>query len=556
MTEQHSNKEINHTDFLVSDLRNLYLSDKFSDVVLIVDEERLQAHRAVLASRSEYFGSLLHGNYIESHNSEVNIKEASAFSFKILLEYIYTGRMSLDNLEDEVILELFTISDYFSFPNLQYSLSEHLRRNIRINNACSMFTVARLYQHKQLVFEILDFIITHALDVLQSKDFLSLSADALQEILIHDSFCADEIDIFRAVFRWIKENQYDPQSDAISKVLSTVRYPLMSNVDLFEVWNSQLVSFDTISAAMHLRDTGPPHILQFRGQLKPNVNLADRSQDFQIMSNVVGGAIIKLGHPSIINHIEMVFYDINLGDFSYIVENSMDGQHWWCVIDHSNYIFRSIQDLWIHPSVVVSYMRVRRTNSTVKTTIKYLEISYNTIKKNLVEIVNGFVVPKENVALLLKGAIVIDGFKNLNFYHLLSGGYYDGSEGYTWHWVGSGCILVQLAQPYVLSSIRMLLWDHDDRVYMYTVEASVNKNDWEIIVNKSKEPTRSWQVLQFEPRPIVYIRVTGVYSSVGYDFRCVYLEAPAQVPLDSNVVEAGREEDNLISETLAQSSVA
>jgi len=39
-----------------------------------------------------------------------------------------------------------------------------------------MFAAARLYQHKELVTEALNFIDYHALEVLQSEAFLSLSS--------------------------------------------------------------------------------------------------------------------------------------------------------------------------------------------------------------------------------------------------------------------------------------------------------------------------------------------------------------------------------------------
>lgn len=47
-----------------------------------------------------------------------------------------------------------------------------------------MFAAARLYQHKELVIEALNFIDYHALEVLQSEAFLSLSSVSLKKIII------------------------------------------------------------------------------------------------------------------------------------------------------------------------------------------------------------------------------------------------------------------------------------------------------------------------------------------------------------------------------------
>ncbi|XP_050427021.1 BTB/POZ domain-containing protein 9-like [Adelges cooleyi] len=103
---------------------------------------------------------------------------------------------------------------------------------------------------------------------------------------------------------------------------------------------------------------------------------------------------------------------------------------------------------------------------------------------------------------------------------------------YTYHYLQSGCIVIHLAQPYILSSMRFLLWGGNDQFYKYTVEDSIDNQDWKWIAHESKELKQSWQVLKFTPRPILYIRITGVYNSAGNDFRILYFEAPAQVIVD------------------------
>ncbi|XP_050426643.1 BTB/POZ domain-containing protein 9-like [Adelges cooleyi] len=543
--EQHSKEQIDHGPFLVNDIGSLYLDERYSDVVLIVDKERLHAHRVVLASRCEYFRPLLYGNYIESHKSEVNISFASATSFKILLKYIYTGRMNLSVLKNEVILEIFNISDYFCFPNLKPLLSKYLLSKINVHSACSMFSVASLYKHEELEVEAQNFIDKNAMSVLQSRDFLTLSSDEIQQILNRDSLLANEMDIFRAVCWWIRENQGGLGYDAKIKVLSAVRYPLMSDEELMEVEKSQLVSSDTILDAKNLRNMWPPDKLQFRGQLRPNVSLTYDCHGVTVIQNIQGCDMIKLRRPSTINYIKVMIWDGVSRIFSFYVEVSMNEQDWVRIVDHSHFFCRKIQYLWFHPRIV-SYIRIRRTHSTVKMTSKYFEVSFNTKRRHLVEIENGLVVPKYNVASLTMYAVLTTGVNNSSTHFLLDGDYnmYDRHHGYTYHALGSGCIVVQLDQPYMLSSMRMLLWDYDEQHYMYTIEASVNNIVWEMVVDKSKELTQSWQLLQFDPRPIVFIRITGVYSSDGNDFRCVYLEAPAQVPLDSNVIEDDRVKNN------------
>jgi BTB/POZ domain-containing protein 9 len=64
-------------------------------------------------------------------------------------------------------------------------------------------------------------------------------------------------------------------------------------------------------------------------------------------------------------------------------------------------------------------------------------------------------VPRQNVATIPMSAIVIEGVcRSRNA--LLNGdtSNYDWDSGYTCHQLGSGAIVVQLAQPYALNSMR------------------------------------------------------------------------------------------------------
>lgn len=47
--------EVRHVAFLSEDIGSLYLNDSYSDIVLVVNDTRFQAHKVILAARSEYF---------------------------------------------------------------------------------------------------------------------------------------------------------------------------------------------------------------------------------------------------------------------------------------------------------------------------------------------------------------------------------------------------------------------------------------------------------------------------------------------------------------------
>lgn len=67
----------------------------------------------------------------------------------------------------------------------------------------------------------------------------------------------------------------------------------------------------------------------------------------------------------------------------------------------------------------------------------------------------GFIIPTLNVATMDRSACVIEGVSRSRN-ALLNGqtSNYDWDIGYTCHQIGSGVILVQLGQPYIIDSMR------------------------------------------------------------------------------------------------------
>lgn len=129
---------------------------------------------------------------------------------------------------------------------------------------------------------------------------------------------------------------------------------------------------------------------------------------------------------------------------------------------------------------------------------------------------NGFVAPISNVATVEMSANVVLGVSRARN-ALINGDYvaYDWDSGYTCHQLGSGEILIQLGQPYWLSTMRILLWDIDERLYSFYVETSTNRRTWDMAVDKRNEQLRSWQPLAFTPRPVVFIKIVGTYNTAN-----------------------------------------
>lgn len=95
--------EIEHYEHVSGELSDLLKSGDNSDVTFIVQGVRFPAHRIILGTRCKFFKILLYGDMKEAKpNAEIPIMDTTPDSFKALLEYIYSGRVCLGDLSEQV----------------------------------------------------------------------------------------------------------------------------------------------------------------------------------------------------------------------------------------------------------------------------------------------------------------------------------------------------------------------------------------------------------------------------------------------------------------------
>jgi len=381
--------EVHHIHHLSDQIGKLYVSDEYSDVVLLVEKTRIPAHKVILAARSEYFRALLFGGMRESSQTEVELVDTSLPAFKHLLRYIYTGNMSLNSFREDLILDILGMAHLYGFQELETSISEYLKAILSVRTVCLIYDTASLYQLASLSTAALVFMDRHAMEILNHESFFGMSEVAVKQIISRDSFCAAEVDIFRAVAAWYKAN---PSLD-IQPILAEIRLSLFTINDLLKVVRpTELMPADVLLDAIQSRTESRDTELRYRGYKMPEENVAVPRHGAQVLVGEVKnalldgdsknydmergfsrhpideagdkGIVVKLGMPCIINRINMLLWDRDQRAYSYCIEVSMDQADWVRVVDHSKYHCRSWQTLYF-PQRVVQYIRVMGTHNTV-----------------------------------------------------------------------------------------------------------------------------------------------------------------------------------------------
>ena len=560
---QTSMGEVDHVNYLSENIGALFMKDDYCDVTLLVESSRYPAHRVILAARSEYFRALLYGGLRESRPdcAEIEMKDTSSGAFQHLLKYIYTSKMTLSDLKEESLLDVLGLAHQYGFTHLEGSISTYLRAILNVRNVCLIYDIGSMYSLDTLARTCLEYMDANAAEILHSDAFLLLSSSSLGEVLSRDSFCAPEIDIFHAVRRWHEQNlEEDAQT-----VMRVVRLPLMNLEDLLnKVRLSSMVTADVILDAIKLKNESRDMDLKYRGFLTPEENVATLRHGAQVIrgemkaalldgdnqnydldrgftrhpidDNEGQGIAVKLGQSSIINTVRLLLWDKDMRSYSYYIEVSMDDNDWVRIVDHTKFLCRSWQYLRF-PATVARYIRIVGSHNTVNRVFHLVafECMFSSSQSRLD---GGIIVPKDNISTIDASACVIEGVSRSRN-ALINGDTknYDWDSGYTCHQLGSGAIIVQLAQPYIVDSMRLLLWDCDGRSYSYYVEVSVDQLVWELVADKTHEGCRSWQIITFEKRPITFVKIVGTNNTANEVFHCVHFECPADAASLSDQTE-------------------
>lgn len=122
-----------------------------------------------------FYRALLFGGMRETSQSEIELKDTNVLAFKILLRYIYTGRISLTNMKDEAVLDILGLAHKYGFIELESAVSEYLKAILSTRTLCTIFGASHLYCLSQLTQFCLEYADRNAAEILDSDSFLHLS---------------------------------------------------------------------------------------------------------------------------------------------------------------------------------------------------------------------------------------------------------------------------------------------------------------------------------------------------------------------------------------------
>lgn len=178
------------------------------DVILRVEGESFYVNRQHLALQSPYFRALFFGCGVESIKKKVDIKGVVLQHFKVLMDYSRTSSLTLDR---ENVLGILETADFLQLEQARLLCCKFLERELHLSNCLGMMTYAWQLGCIQLYAAARQVALTHFSAISAEEDFLSLSKEAVADLLASDSLAIYKDDLaLEAILRWVS---FDPKRE-------------------------------------------------------------------------------------------------------------------------------------------------------------------------------------------------------------------------------------------------------------------------------------------------------------------------------------------------------
>ncbi|GES86394.1 hypothetical protein GLOIN_2v1876134 [Rhizophagus clarus] len=219
---------------LSNDYEKLFETEIGYDVIIYAGEEpnvkEIHAHSNILCIRSKYFRTALSNEWAEKEEGKFIFRKPniSPHLFNIILRFIYSGNIELNNLQGPDILKLLIAVDELNIQQLISHIQEYLIKHqtefLHQNPTGILETV---YQHEtftDLWKYCLEKICEEPKILFDSDKFINLKAPLLELLLKRDDLNMNEIEVWEGLLKWYFAQQNienDPKKwskDDITKI--------------------------------------------------------------------------------------------------------------------------------------------------------------------------------------------------------------------------------------------------------------------------------------------------------------------------------------------------
>ena len=229
-------------DELLDKLNELRETNVLCDTTIRTEGQDFAAHKCVLSAASAYFRALFTspGSPMkETKNNTVELHEAKSTTVSDVLQFIYTGKASIDSSNAQ---DLAIIADYLIIPSLKTKASVFLKGSMNASNCLALESFACQYNCGSLQQATVTFKCENFVAVTTSEDFRTCDVNKVKELICMDEInVSEEDEVYQAMTAWIKHDL--PSRECfLPELLNCVRLFSVSKYSLRRILDEELVS--------------------------------------------------------------------------------------------------------------------------------------------------------------------------------------------------------------------------------------------------------------------------------------------------------------------------
>ncbi|CAA0842003.1 BTB/POZ domain-containing protein [Striga hermonthica] len=257
---------LNRLPIDVKRLNSFRLTSEYSDVDIYIEGHGLVArsHRIILSLWSSPFTKMFTNGMIESVSPKIFLKDVCSETFKIMLDFMYSGEINQEDITDidMLLLQLLLMADQFGVSLLHQECCKRLLEHLSEDSVCQILLVVQSVPSCKIIEETCErkFAMHFDYCTTASIDFVMLDETSFRNILQHqDLTVTSEERVLNAVLLWCcegkelfgweiidemllnaPENVFRERLKYLDGFLNLVRFPLLSSSVLQKLERSNL----------------------------------------------------------------------------------------------------------------------------------------------------------------------------------------------------------------------------------------------------------------------------------------------------------------------------
>ncbi|XP_021553600.1 kelch-like protein 1 isoform X1 [Neomonachus schauinslandi] len=232
---------VHHAEQTFRKMESYLKQQQLCDVILIVGNRKIPAHRLVLSSVSDYFAAMFTSDVCEAKQEEIKMEGIDPNALWELVQFAYTGCLEL---KEDTIENLLAAACLLQLPQVVEVCCHFLMKLLHPSNCLGIRAFADAQGCIELMKVAHSYTMENIMEVMRNQEFLLLPAEELHKLLASDDVnVPDEETIFHALMMWVK---YDMQRrcNDLSMLLAFIRLPLLPPQILADLENHALFKND------------------------------------------------------------------------------------------------------------------------------------------------------------------------------------------------------------------------------------------------------------------------------------------------------------------------